>query len=233
MHENQCVCVTAASRSNQKCELQSHRRQEALLLDEQASCQDFVRARRATPGHIRQCVVCPQFDISMAANQAKTRGLHVWKSSHGARRLSLSCAMLDSRQARSVSVHSCRLNGLNRKFGVRPHCRQHRRTSVSHKLFYHPLSKVTSLSSSSGRKCPVLSVTLDVFSTNTRPDCRETGISDTDHIMDAPREVARSGSAGEERDDARAPYAVAKHYSCFTYTDPLEVTHVLCVCACY
>jgi hypothetical protein len=30
-------------------------------------------------------------------------------------------------------------------------------------------------------------------------------------------------------DDAHAHYAVAKHCCCFAYTDPLEVTRVLCV----
>jgi hypothetical protein len=51
-------------------------------------------------------------------------------------------------------------------------------------------------------------------------------------IMGAPLEVARSGWPGRESDNAHAHYATAKHYSCFTYTDPLQVTHVLCVCAC-
>lgn len=50
--------------------------------------------------------------------------------------------MLDNK-----SVYSCRLNGvhhgLNRKFGVRPHCRQQRRCSLSHKLLYQAVSKVT------------------------------------------------------------------------------------------
>jgi hypothetical protein len=51
-------------------------------------------------------------------------------------------------------------------------------------------------------------------------------------IMGTPREVARSGWVERESDDAHAHYATAKHYSCSTYTDSLQVTHVLCVCAC-
>jgi hypothetical protein len=50
--------------------------------------------------------------------------------------------------------------------------------------------------------------------------------------MDAPREVARSRWAEWDSDDAHEHHATAKHYSCFTYTDPFQVTHVLCVCAC-
>jgi hypothetical protein len=57
--------------------------------------------------------------------------------------------MLDNRQGRSMSVYSSRLNGvhhgLNRKFGVRPHRRQQRRCSVSHKLLYQAVSKVTAV----------------------------------------------------------------------------------------
>jgi hypothetical protein len=47
--------------------------------------------------------------------------------------------------------------------------------------------------------------------------------------MGAPREVARSGRAERESDDSHAQYAVTKRFSCFTHTDPLQVTHVLCV----
>jgi hypothetical protein len=47
----------------------------------------------------------------------------------------------------------------------------------------------------------------------------------------ALREVARSGWTGGARGDAHAHYTIAK-YSSFTYTVPLQVTHVLCICAC-
>jgi hypothetical protein len=47
--------------------------------------------------------------------------------------------------------------------------------------------------------------------------------------MDPSREVARSGWAGLVSDYAHAHYAIANHYSCFTYTDPLQVNNVLCV----
>jgi hypothetical protein len=47
----------------------------------------------------------------------------------------------------------------------------------------------------------------------------------------APREVARSGWAGWESDAEHAHYAIAKDYSCFTYTDPLQVTS-RAVCSC-
>jgi hypothetical protein len=50
--------------------------------------------------------------------------------------------------------------------------------------------------------------------------------------MAAPREVANRARAGRESDNAHAQYATAKHYSYLTYTDPLQVTHMLCVCAC-
>jgi hypothetical protein len=50
--------------------------------------------------------------------------------------------------------------------------------------------------------------------------------------MGAPREVTRSGWAGRESDDAHAHYAIPKNYSCLTYTNSLQVTHVLCVCVC-
>jgi hypothetical protein len=50
--------------------------------------------------------------------------------------------------------------------------------------------------------------------------------------MGTPLEIAKSGWAGLECDDAHAHYAIAKHYTCFTHTDPLQVTHVLSVCAC-
>jgi hypothetical protein len=49
--------------------------------------------------------------------------------------------------------------------------------------------------------------------------------------MAALREVARSGWPGVARGDAHAHYGISK-YSSFTYTVPLQVTHVLCVCAC-
>nr|CAD7256744.1 unnamed protein product [Timema shepardi] len=50
---------------------------------------------------------------------------------------------------RSLSVFSCQTNGghhhgLNRKFGVRPHCRQPR-SSRSHQTIFHSFSKVLSL----------------------------------------------------------------------------------------
>jgi hypothetical protein len=44
-------------------------------------------------------------------------------------------------------------------------------------------------------------------------------------VMGEPRDVARSGWAGRERDDAHAHNTIAKH----TYKDPLQVTQV-CVC---
>jgi hypothetical protein len=46
-------------------------------------------------------------------------------------------------------------------------------------------------------------------------------------IMRAPRDVARSGWMGRESEDAHAHYSIAKHYSCPTYTDSLQVSHVL------
>jgi len=56
--------------------------------------------------------------------------------------------MLDNKQSRSVSVHSCP-NGvrhdLTKKFGVRPNCRQHRKSSLSHKVFYQAVSKVIAI----------------------------------------------------------------------------------------
>jgi len=57
--------------------------------------------------------------------------------------------MLDNKQSRSMSVYSCRPNGvrhdLTRKFGVRPHCRQHRRSSLSQMVFYQAVSKVIAI----------------------------------------------------------------------------------------
>jgi hypothetical protein len=57
--------------------------------------------------------------------------------------------MLDNKQSRSMSVYSCRPNGvhpnLTRKFGVPPHCRQHRKSSLSHKVFYQAVSKVIAI----------------------------------------------------------------------------------------
>ena len=59
------------------------------------------------------------------------------------------CIMLDNKQSRSMSVYSCRPNGvhpsLTRKFGVPPHCRQHRKSSLSHKVFYQAVSKVIAI----------------------------------------------------------------------------------------
>jgi hypothetical protein len=49
--------------------------------------------------------------------------------------------------------------------------------------------------------------------------------------MGAPREVARSGLATRESDDAHAHYAIAKHYYFFTHTDLYQITHVFFVCA--
>jgi hypothetical protein len=46
--------------------------------------------------------------------------------------------------------------------------------------------------------------------------------------MAALREVARSHWTGGARGYAHVHYAIAKY---FTYTVPLQVTHVLCVCA--
>jgi hypothetical protein len=46
-------------------------------------------------------------------------------------------------------------------------------------------------------------------------------------IMSAPLEVARRGWAWRKSDDAHA-----HEHACFTYTDPLQVTNVLCVHAC-
>lgn len=57
--------------------------------------------------------------------------------------------MLDNKQSRSMSVYSCRPNGvrrdMTRKFGVRPHCRQRRRSSLSHKVFCQAVSKVIAI----------------------------------------------------------------------------------------
>jgi hypothetical protein len=50
--------------------------------------------------------------------------------------------------------------------------------------------------------------------------------------MVAPGVVAKNGRAGREGGDAHTHYAIAEHYTCFTYTDSLQVTHVLCVYAC-
>lgn len=70
--------------------------------------------------------------------------------------------MLDNKQERSMSVYSCRLNGvhhgLNRKFGVRPHCRQQRRCSLSHKLLYQAVSKVTAAPERTDHGSPRVSV---------------------------------------------------------------------------
>jgi hypothetical protein len=70
--------------------------------------------------------------------------------------------MLDNKQGRSMSVYSCRLNGvhhgLNRKFGVRPHCRQQRRCSLSHKLLYQAVSKVTAFPERTDHGYPRVSV---------------------------------------------------------------------------
>jgi hypothetical protein len=37
------------------------------------------------------------------------------------------------------------------------------------------------------------------------------------------QEIARYGWAGQESDDAHGHYAIAKHYSCFTYTDYIKL----------
>jgi hypothetical protein len=57
--------------------------------------------------------------------------------------------MLDNKQSRSMSVYSCHPNGVRggvtRKFGMRPHRRQHRKSSLSHKVFYQTVSKVIAI----------------------------------------------------------------------------------------
>jgi hypothetical protein len=48
-------------------------------------------------------------------------------------------------------------------------------------------------------------------------------------LLWAPREVARSGWAGPENNDAHAHYATAERYSCVAYTDPLRHLRVVYV----